>query len=796
MKANANKNKKSVIRKIKETTRAKSGRRISARKMIEEALLRQNELYRLLADNSSDGVTLIGTNGTIEYMSPSHLKIFGYEEGEVLGMNVQWIIEQVHPDDRERVIAIQQEDQKNHREHSEYKIRVRRKDGSYIWVEDFVRRVYDAQGQVLRVIVNSRNITQRRLTEQALQMAENRYRDLFENAVNGIFISTPEGTFLDVNHAMAHIYGYTSPEEMIQSISDIPSQIYVLSEDRWEFVRLMTEEGRVENFEAQNYRKDGSIIWIRTNARVVQREGGTVYYEGFLTDITERKKIEEALRQSEALKDTVINSMNANIAVIDPQGKIISVNRPWENFAFANGILELEGTVKNVNYLDVLKKAIAANVQDSPFVLNGVLSVLSGEISKFTSEYSFHSPNGTRWYLMNVLPLTLVSGGAVISHEDITPRKNVEEKIRRQVEFLTALKEIHSVILSTPDLQSSLRILVSQTRSLLGLDVAAILLAEPEHKTLIFGDGLGFRTQNFETSRVRFGDSYAGKAAVERRMISIPDLNLVPDNPFKIGPLQGEDFVSYHGYPLIVKGEVIGVLEAFHRSPVWRDELWHDFFETLASQAAIAIENARLFEGLKHSNEELELAYDSTIEGWSHALDLRDHETEGHTLRVTVQTLELARRLGIPEEDLPHIRYGALLHDIGKMGVPDTILLKPGPLTDEEWAVMRKHPVFAYELLQPIRYLRKAALEIPFCHHERWDGSGYPRGLKGEEIPFAARMFAVVDVWDALTNNRPYREAWNEEKALSYLREHAGLLFDLRVVNTFIELLKQTPAPR
>ena len=153
------------------------------------------------------------------------------------------------------------------------------------------------------------------------------------------------------------------------------------------------------------------------------------------------------------------------------------------------------------------------------------------------------------------------------------------------------------------------------------------------------------------------------------------------------------------------------------------------FWKRFAGQAAIAIDNAQLFENLQHSNAELVLAYDTTIEGWSHALDLRDKETEGHTQRVTEMTLRLAKAMGIDEAELVHIRRGALLHDIGKMGVPDNILLKPGELTEEEWGSCTQHPQLAYDLLSPIAYLRPA-LDIPYCHHEKWDGTGYPRGLE------------------------------------------------------------------
>jgi putative nucleotidyltransferase with HDIG domain len=199
------------------------------------------------------------------------------------------------------------------------------------------------------------------------------------------------------------------------------------------------------------------------------------------------------------------------------------------------------------------------------------------------------------------------------------------------------------------------------------------------------------------------------------------------------------------------------------------------------------VELSSLFGRVQRANDELSMAYDSTIEGWSRALDLRDKETEGHSQRVTEMTLQLARAMGCDEEDLVHIRRGALLHDIGKMGVPDQILLKPDALTDEEWVVMRKHPTYAYELLAPIPYLRPA-LDIPYCHHEKWDGTGYPRGLKGEQIPFAARLFALVDVVDALRSDRPYRKGWPEDRVIAHVRAQSGTHFDPRVVEAFLQL--------
>jgi PAS domain S-box-containing protein len=199
-------------------------------------------------------------------------------------------------------------------------------------------------------------------------------------------------------------------------------------------------------------------------------------------------------------------------------------------------------------------------------------------------------------------------------------------------------------------------------------------------------------------------------------------------------------------------------------------------------------------EALEQANNALSAAYDETIEGWSRALDLRDRETEGHSRRVTQMTVEFARMAGMSEDEIVHVRRGALLHDIGKFGVPDSILLKKGELTESEWIIMKKHPELAYEVLYPIQYLRPA-LDIPYYHHERWDGSGYPFGLEGEEIPLAARLFAVADIWDALRSDRPYRKAWSEAEALNYIKSLGGTKLDSKAVEYFLILQGKKALP-
>ncbi|MFZ5888984.1 MAG: HD-GYP domain-containing protein [Chloroflexota bacterium] len=366
----------------------------------------------------------------------------------------------------------------------------------------------------------------------------------------------------------------------------------------------------------------------------------------------------------------------------------------------------------------------------------------------------------------------------------------LHEATERRARQLEALHEVDLAISGTLKLDIILDTLCRQATAELEVDAAGVLLLDPSDLTLRHTAGYGFRTQTYQRSRVRLGEGLAGLAAVERKALHYPDLRSAAPEFNRKELLQDEEFSAYAVAPLIIKGNIKGVLEIFKRTPFHPNHEWRGFLEKLAVQGAIGIENAQLFEDLQLSNLKLSLAYNATIEGWAHALELRDKETEGHTRRVTDLTLHLARAIGMTEEMLVHVRRGALLHDIGKMGVPDEILLKPGKLTEEEWGIMRQHPQYAYDLLSPIAYLHPA-LDIPYCHHEKWDGSGYPRGLKSEEIPLSARIFAVVDVWDALTSDRPYRKAWSKEKALEYLQEQSGKHFDPKIVGLFLNMINE-----
>lgn len=369
-------------------------------------------------------------------------------------------------------------------------------------------------------------------------------------------------------------------------------------------------------------------------------------------------------------------------------------------------------------------------------------------------------------------------------------RAHLYEQLERQVRRLDALHTIDMAISTTSDLRVTLSILLDQALLQLGADAACVHVLDHHTQNLDCVAGQGFCHTSPSAYRLPTGESYAMAALLEQRLVQHTDLAAIADPRAELCRTEG--FVTYYAAPLVAKGQLQGVLEIFYRTTHRLTAEWRGFFETLAGQAAIAIELANSVNNLQRSNVELGIAYDSTIEAWSHLLDLHDHETEGHTRRVAELTVRLARAIGVPENEIVHLRRGALLHDIGKIAVADSILHKKGELTPQETDEMQRHPQYAYEVLSSIEYLRPA-IAIPYCHHEKWDGTGYPRGLKGEEIPLAARIFTIVDVWDALRSPRPYREAWDHARACEYMRAQAGNYFDPYLVETFLRLIEDDP---
>jgi HD-GYP domain-containing protein (c-di-GMP phosphodiesterase class II) len=372
----------------------------------------------------------------------------------------------------------------------------------------------------------------------------------------------------------------------------------------------------------------------------------------------------------------------------------------------------------------------------------------------------------------------------------VKARLLIKKRLVAKVDHLSALHEIDSVIAASADLRIVLQTVLKNVILQLKVNAASVLLLNPETMVLECVARIGFLSSEIVHASFLLSSGDAKVSLLERRTAQIPNLMIADTDFVNDALVKAEKFIGYTSVPLVAKGKINGVLEIFHRSALDLNDEKISFVEMLASRAALAIDNTLLVDELQKANVELTLAYDSTIEGWLQVFEMRDKETPGHSIRVVELTLRLAAAMGLSDTELQDIRRGALMHDIGKMGVPESILLKPDKLTDEEWGIYRKHPQFAYDMLYPITYLRNS-LDIPYCHHEKWDGTGFPRGLEGNTIPFPARIFAVVDVFDALMSDRPYRKAWSKEEALEYIQNQSGKHFDPNVVVAFVKLMRE-----
>lgn len=382
-------------------------------------------------------------------------------------------------------------------------------------------------------------------------------------------------------------------------------------------------------------------------------------------------------------------------------------------------------------------------------------------------------------------------GQSLVLEENAMPAKtplSVTANLQRMLQMMERLMEINITLNSTLALGQVLDLIMAKAVEMLECEAGSILLYNKEKDCLYFSASTSADSNKLAEIPIPLTDSLAGAIFSKNTPLVVNNVHHDVRHNVAVAAQANFHTNSLLGVPMRIQNRVTGVLEALNKKQGTFTEEDVKILTAIASQAAVAIENAQLVEALQKS-------YDSTLEGWAAALDLRDKETEGHSQRVTVLTIQLAQEIGVSQEALIYLRQGALLHDIGKMAVPDRILHKHGPLTERETVIMRQHPVNAYKMLYPIAYLRPA-LDIPYCHHEKWDGSGYPRGLKGEEIPLHARIFTIIDVWDALRSNRPYRKAWSQKKTITYIQEQAGKSFEPGIVKSFMDVIQPLSAKK
>ena len=805
---------------------------ITERKQVERELRAQKELRDKIFDLLPIGLWFADENGALLRGNPMGVKIWGAEplvppqEYGVFKARRLPSGEEIAPEDWALAHSIREGITI-----ADELLEIDAFDGEKRVIYNYTAPIKDDDDKVTGAIVMNRDITQQYRVEQALRESENKFRALFQNNHAIMLVIDPaDSKIIDANPAASRYYGWSIEElcqKHVQEISALTAE-----EVQAEMQRALSEE--CSFFKVKHRLASGEVRNVDIFSGPVEFEGRKLLYS-IIHDVTERVKAQAQTRRYLQRQETLIRLGRALSSTLDLDMVYRTVRRfvleeiPVENFAIAlydaaQASIRFQYVYADGQHLDVTEiPAMAYDPHNSLFKRSQAIAareavVVDGHVANvgakgeklfkndlvppqsalYVPMVSEGEPIGLidlQSYQPNAFSASDVEWLGVVANQVSMAIKNAQlyDQIRSRLTQLNGLRDIDSFITGHLPLGQILKSILDLVQFQVEVDAADILILEEGSNQLRSAAAFGFTQETIEKVVLAADQSYAGEVLRTQKPVTFVrhEADAYVLDQWLVW--QQEQFRAYIGVPLMINRDVKGVLEVFRHEPVLLDAQSQHFLETLAGQAAIAIEQRELFDGLQHSNEELRQAYDATIEGWSRAMDLRDRETEGHTQRVTVLTCRIAQEhFHFDDEALLWMRRGALLHDIGKLGVPDNILLKEGALTLEEWVIMKTHPHMAYEMIKSIDYLQNA-VDIPHFHHEKWDGSGYPHGLMGESIPLPARIFAVVDVWDALTSDRPYRKAWRKEEALQYIREQSGIHFDPAVVEAFFAALTQLP---
>ena len=766
--------------------------------MLRELSLQDSELrYRRLFEAAQDGILILDAiTGMIEDVNPYLIKMLGYSREEFVEKKL-WEVGAFRDikASKDAFEALQENEYIRYED-----LPLKTKDGRLIQVE-FVSSVYVAGGEKV-IQCNIRDITEHKRIILALQANEKKYFNLLNQSSDGIFIIDLLGNILTVNKAMCRELQFSEQEFLSMKIWDIiPEQF--MDQYRVKLTKILAGESFEEAAEYEVRGKYGRNHYVEVLSTPHYNDKDIIGFQGIARDITSRKQAEEALQESELRNRRLVEHL-PTVVYTNAVGDTSST------LYVSPQIESLVGYTPEQWLADPKLWSKRLHPEDRQRVLAKIASTDQNQ-EPFEMEYRLiASDGGVVWVHDQIVRMKDVAGqdqlwqGIMLN---ITERKLAEEMLQKALRQTTrgnstlqalslaaqaaqrahtpqdiyqavgdAIKELgFNLVIYNIDLEKreiSLAFM-NHAQKLASAAEKLVGLSAKTHRFPLTAGGFYDRILSEPGAQIFFDIGAALTEALPRHL-----------RPFTkqlislVGIKQGiYAAINVGGKPqsiMIVSGGDLGEADV-------------PAMNILAAQISVALENATLIESLQGSNRELAMAYDATIVGWSRALDLRDRETEGHSQRVTAMAVKLASTFGFSEAALLQLRWGALLHDIGKMGVPDGILLKPGSLTEEEWVVMKKHPAFAYEMLSPIRHLQ-LALDIPYCHHEKWDGTGYPRGLKGAQIPLTARIFAVVDVWDALCSDRPYRLKWSEEKVRNHILAASGTHFDPQVVEAFMQL--------
>lgn len=671
----------------------------------------------------------------------------------------------------------------------------------------------DGDGEVESVILTLEDITINKKSEITLGKSEKRYRQLLETVQDGIWILDETLHTTYANQSMAEMLGYSIEEMPGKSVLDFMSESQSASFKK-DIPRL--RQSKAIELDCEFTHRKGKLVITSIHTAPFtderQRWKGVM---AIVTDTTSRRlkerELEAITRMANALRDADTRPVVAQImldtmlGLFKGQGAALAIKDYSKKsfiFEFSTGNWTKWQGDSHPSLSEISKKVFETgrhylsldasqdpNLAFPEFLSNSrtvlCLPLITHEKTIGVVWLGKEAPTSQTKIAPSGEEVRLLTAAADIAASALQ-RATLLQKTELSLTRLSAQRDINLTISTSLDIKTVLDKLLKLVTDKLEVSAADVILFDTESGSLKFAAGKDIQPPPAFGSSVSINKDYAGKSILAKQIVSVTREQDLIEGFSRGWKSSLKEYQHYEAIPLISQGQTKGVLELFYRQPPSADAEWTDFLSSIASQLAITLDNLELFEKLRISNLELTTAYDATIEGWSKAMELRDQETEGHAERVVDITLSLARVVGIPENEMVHVRRGALLHDIGKMAIPDSILFKQGPLTPEETQIMKQHPTFARQLLSPIVYLRPA-LDIPYCHHEQWDGSGYPQGLKGKEIPFYARIFTIVDVWDALRSDRPYRKSWAEEKVKLHIQRASGHSFDPEIVDVFMK---------
>ena len=639
-------------------------------------------------------------------------------------------------------------------------------DGTPFYAEVSLNRVFIGDEFVLQAIV--RDIDERKRAEGKLRESTARLQEAQRIALIGNWELDLENNNLTWSDEIYRIFEI-DPAKFAASYAAFLDAIH--PDDRQAVDQAYTSslETRISyEIDHRLLMPDGRIKCVHERCETFYDvDGHPLRSVGTVQDITERQKAEQAIRESEARFSTIFQASPIPILIVRvADGKFVDVNGAFQSMS----------GYRREEVID--HSALELNQWVNPGEMRQLEMTLrqQGTIRDF--ETRLRTKSGLiQDVLMSAAPIEVSGERYVVNMVyDISARKQHEIELQ-------GIARLSSALRSAPSRVEMLPVIVEQLVVLLNCETVSIEIIDPLTGDAVIEAAHGIWAALTGTRQ----KSSTGINAIISQTRKPYFANDLKNDPNLVYPeWANNDIHGCIGAPLIALDQLIGFIWMGRRSEIAEAEV--RLLTSVADMAANALHRATMYEQSQKDAADLVLAYDSTLEGWAQALELRDQETEGHTRRVMQMTVDLAKGMGVDEHELENVRRGALLHDIGKMGIPDSVLLKPGTLNEREWEIMRRHPEYAYKFLEPIDYLRPV-LDIPYCHHEKWDGSGYPRNLKGVVIPLIARIFAIVDVWDALRSDRPYRAAWSKEKTRKYIIEQSGIHFDPQVVQAFIDLL-------